>query len=50
MGHAYGAAEGRSAKSLKRISYVIGPDGKIQHAYATVKAAAHPDQVLKDLS
>ena len=49
MGVAYGAADDRDAKSAKRISYIIGTDGKIEKAYATVKAAAHPEQVLQDL-
>ena len=49
MGVAYGAAEDASARSARRISYVIGPDGLIERAYATVKAAAHPGQVLEDL-
>jgi peroxiredoxin Q/BCP len=46
---AYGAVEDKEAKAAKRISYLIGPDGKIKKAYATVKAADHPEQVLGDL-
>ena len=46
---AYGAAEDMEAKSAKRISYLIGPDGKIKKAYGTVKAADHPEQVLGDI-
>ena len=46
---AYGAVEDLEAKTAKRISYLIGPDGKIKKAYATVKAADHPEQVLGDL-
>ena len=46
---AYGAVEDTDARSAKRISYLIGPDGKIRKAYATVKAADHPEQVLGDL-
>ena len=46
---AYGAADDTSAKSHKRISYIIDPTGKIQKAYASVQAAEHPEQVLKDL-
>ena len=49
MGVAYGAAEDTSAKSAKRISYIIGADGRIEVVYATVKAAEHPEQVLKYL-
>jgi peroxiredoxin len=33
----------------KRISYLIGPDGRIRRAYATVKPAEHPAEVLRDL-
>ena len=46
---AYGAADDASAKSHKRISYIIDPDGRIQKVYPTVQAAEHPEQVLKDL-
>jgi peroxiredoxin Q/BCP len=46
---AYGAAEDTSAKSHKRISYVIDPAGRIQKVYETVKAAEHPEQVQQDL-
>ena len=46
---AYGAVDDTDAKSAKRISYLIGPDGKIKKVYGTVKAAAHPEQVLEDL-
>ena len=46
---AYGAAESADAGKATRISYVIGPDGKIKKAYGTVKPPEHPDQVLADL-
>jgi len=46
---AYGAVENQEAKTAKRISYLIGPDGKIRKAYEAVKAADHPEQVLGDL-
>lgn len=49
LGIAYGAADGPSAGSAKRISYLIGPDGKVKKAYPKVNAAAHPEEVLKDL-
>lgn len=49
VGVAYGAADDTSAKSARRISYIIGTDGRIETVYATVKAAEHPEQVLKDL-
>ena len=34
----------------RRISYLIGPDGKIVKGYDPVKPATHPEQVLADLS
>jgi thioredoxin-dependent peroxiredoxin len=46
---AYGAADDASAKSHKRISYIIDGNGKIQKVYPTVAAAEHPEQVLNDL-
>ena len=49
LGVAYGAADDASASSAKRISYLIGKDGKIRKAYPKVNAAAHPEEVLKDL-
>jgi peroxiredoxin Q/BCP len=49
VGLAYGAADARDAGSAKRISYLIGPDGRIRKAYPKVNAAAHPEEVLKDL-
>jgi peroxiredoxin len=47
---AYGAADTKDAASAKRISYLIGPDGRIRKAYPKVNAAAHPEEVLKDLA
>jgi peroxiredoxin Q/BCP len=49
VGLAYGAADTQDAGSAKRISYLIGPDGRIRKAYPKVNAAAHPAEVLKDL-
>lgn len=49
LGLAYGAAEDASAGSAKRISYLIGKDGTVRKAYPKVNAAAHPEEVLKDL-
>ncbi len=34
----------------RRISYLIGPDGRVVTAYAHVNAATHPAQVLADLA
>ena len=49
LGMAYGAADDPRAGSAKRISYLIGKDGKIRKAYPKVNAAAHPEEILKDL-
>jgi peroxiredoxin Q/BCP len=49
IGVAYGAADAPDAKSAKRISYLIGPDGKIKKAFPKVSAAAHPEELLADL-
>ena len=49
IGVAYGAADDVTAGSAKRISYLIGKDGKIRKAYPKVNAAAHPEDILKDL-
>jgi peroxiredoxin len=46
---AYGACEDPQAKTAKRISYLIGPDGRIKKAYPKVDAASHPEEVLKDI-
>lgn len=46
---AYGAADEPTAKSHKRISYVIDGEGRIQKVYPEVKAAEHPEEVLRDL-
>jgi peroxiredoxin Q/BCP len=49
VGLAYGACDDAKAGSARRISYVIGPGGKVEKAYAKVNAATHPDEVLSDL-
>jgi len=49
IGLAYGAADSKDAKSAKRISYLIGPDGKVKKAFPKVNAAAHPEEVLSEL-
>ena len=47
IGMAYGACDTPSAGTAKRISYVIGPDGRIQHAFPKVDAKKHPQEVLE---
>lgn len=46
---AFGAADSESARP-KRVSVLIGPDGKVAKAYAKVTPADHPDEVLADLN
>jgi len=46
---AYGAVESGSSGTARRISYLIGADGKIEVVWAQVKAADHPAQVLATL-
>ena len=50
MSRAYGAVTSDDQKNASRISYLIGPDGKIAKVYAKVVPADHPQEVLKDLA
>ena len=49
VGLAYGAAEDAEAQYAARISYLIGPDGRIVKTYAKVVPAEHAEEVLGDL-
>ena len=49
IGIAYGAAEDAKAGYASRISYVIGPDGKIAQAHARVSPKSHPTEILASL-
>jgi peroxiredoxin len=46
---AYGACDTPDAATARRISYIIGPDGKILRAYPKVKPAEHPKEVLQEI-
>jgi peroxiredoxin len=46
---AYGAADSPKSEYASRISYIIGPDGKIARAYPKVSPKAHPQEVLDAL-
>ena len=48
MSVAYGAAAADSERP-RRISVLIGPDGKVVKRYDAVTLADHPDEVLADL-
>jgi peroxiredoxin Q/BCP len=37
---------GRIFKGISRMTFVIGPDGKIQHIFDKVKADGHAEEVL----
>ncbi len=50
IGVAYGAAADRNSGAPKRISYLIGPGGRILKAYPKVSPASHPEEVLQDLA
>jgi thioredoxin-dependent peroxiredoxin len=53
VGLSYGACAEPSAARPRRVSYLIGADGRVEKAYgfeAKMDAAAHPAEVLKDVS
>lgn len=45
-----GAADSTSRLWARRISYLVGPDGKVLQTYADVSPAKHATQVLADLA
>jgi thioredoxin-dependent peroxiredoxin len=49
VGVAYGAADDATAQYAKRVSYLIGPDGRIKKTYPKVNAATHPEEILADI-
>lgn len=46
---AYGAADSADQERPKRMSVLVGPDGKVAKTYATPDAAGHPAEALADL-
>jgi peroxiredoxin Q/BCP len=48
LASAVGAAESRDAAAARRISYLVGPDGRVRQAYATVTPTSHAADVLAD--
>jgi peroxiredoxin Q/BCP len=50
IGLDYHAASDPDQAYADRITYVIGPDGVITHAFAKFKADTHPAEVLAALS
>jgi thioredoxin-dependent peroxiredoxin len=49
IGVAYGAADDPKAGAASRITYVIGPDGKILQAHPKVSPKSHPQEILASL-
>ena len=49
LGMAYGAARSADEGYAKRISYLIGEDGKVLLAYPKVDPKGHIDQLLNDV-
>jgi peroxiredoxin Q/BCP len=49
IGLAYGACDSPTAAYAKRITYVIGPDGRIAQSIGTVNAKEHPEQLIATL-
>jgi peroxiredoxin Q/BCP len=49
LAQAVGAADSKDAAVAKRISYLVGPDGKVKKAYGAVTPASHASDVLGDL-
>lgn len=45
-GLAYGACDAVDAPSARRISYLIGPDGRIRHVFTKVDVKTHADEVV----
>jgi peroxiredoxin Q/BCP len=41
---------GKKVMGVERSTFVIGPDGKIQHIYAKVKPEGHAKEVLAQLN
>ena len=49
LGMAYAAASDVSAKSAKRISYVVGPTGLVEQAHSNVDPRTHSADILAQL-
>jgi peroxiredoxin len=50
VGLAYHACDSAEAPVARRISYLIGSDGRIEEAYEQVNARSHPTDVLTKLT
>jgi peroxiredoxin Q/BCP len=47
---AVGAADSPQQPVARRISYLVGADGKVLHVYGAVSPATHAEEVLRDLT
>ena len=45
----YGAAGDAKAGNASRITYVIGPDGRIAQAHPKVTPKSHPKEILESI-
>jgi peroxiredoxin Q/BCP len=50
IGLAYGATDSVDRPSPKRMSVLIGADGKVEKIWPKVSAGAHPGEVLAELA
>ena len=41
---------GKKVRGVARTTFIIGPDGKIEHVFENVKADGHAEQVLEYLN
>jgi len=46
---AYGAADSADQERPRRVSVLIGPDGRVVRTYAQPDAGTHPAEALSDL-
>lgn len=46
---AYGAAESADQERPKRVSVLIGPDGRVVRTYSAPDPEAHPSEALADI-
>jgi peroxiredoxin Q/BCP len=49
IGMAYGACDSPTAGAAKRITCVIGPDGKVLQVHPKVDPKSHPKAILESL-
>jgi peroxiredoxin len=46
---AWGAAESADQERPKRVSVLVGPDGRVVRTYASPDAETHPGEALSDM-